>query len=419
MEMEKRIKVVVGMSGGVDSSVAAAMLCRRGFEVVGIHLKLWSESGENRCCSLSDEQDARAVAAKLGIPFYVYDLSKEFKKIIIDYFLDEYAHGRTPNPCTLCNREIRFGLMLKKAKELGADFLATGHYARVARVNHKSQITNHKSQTNIKSQTFKMMRGKDLNKDQSYMLALVRPEDLRYAMFPLGEMTKSRVRKLAEKWGIKTATKRDSQEVCFVADNYRDFLARHIANKIKPGDIIDRGGRVIGKHLGLPLYTIGQRKGFEVRAQSTRPQRLSIAMAGEAVDRAQKNCPLSTVHCPLYVVGMDVKKNRLVVGEGKELYTKEMVVEKMNWLMANSKWQIANGKKQLTTRLLRRLAPRNDIRVQIRYHHEPASGKFVMVEQLQVKIRFDKPQKALTPGQTAVFYKGNQVLGGGIIKSSE
>jgi tRNA-specific 2-thiouridylase len=364
--MMKKIKVVVGMSGGVDSSVAAAKLVRDGFDVLGMHLKLWSETGENRCCSLADEEDARLVAAKLGVPFYVYDLSKEFKKIVVDYFLDEYKNGRTPNPCMLCNREIRFGLMLKKAKELGADFLATGHYARI-----------------ISNDGFQLLRGKDKNKDQSYMLAFVRPEDLKYAMFPLGDFTKADVRRMAKKWGIKTAEKRDSQEVCFAANNYRDFLLRRIAKDIKAGDIIDLRGHIIGRHLGLPMYTIGQRRGIEVGKHLTENGRLF----GKPKMEMQ----------PFYVVGMDVKKNRLIVGREKDLYKKEMVVEKVNWILNSPKFPFS-------------------CKVQIRYKHEAVSCKVEAVFPQCLKVLFAKPQRAVTPGQSAVFYRGNEVLGGGIIK---
>jgi len=321
---------------------------------------------ENRCCSTESLLDAREVASLLGIPFYVIDVAKEFKRTVVDYFLEEYGFAKTPNPCVVCNRQIKFGLLLEKARKLGADFLATGHYARI-----KSQTKGNRK----KDVVYHLLRGKDLKKDQSYMLWMLGQNDLRQILFPLGEMRKEQVRHLALKWKLPVAEKPESQEVCFVGDkDYREFLKRYIPEKIKPGKIVNLEGQVVGKHQGLPLYTVGQRKGIVTTLKS----------AG------------GKTH-PFYVVGANADKNELIIGREKDLYKKEMVVEKVNWILNSPKFPFS-------------------CKVQIRYKHEAVPCKVEAVSPQCLKVLFAKPQRAVTPGQSAVFYRGNEVLGGGIIK---
>lgn len=351
--MKNKKKVIAAMSGGVDSSVAAAILKNIGYDVVGVFMKFWQEPGkgrENRCCSLEAETDARKVAAKLGIPFYVVDARKEFKKRVVDYFIEEYKKGRTPNPCVECNRWIKFGFLMDKLMMFKADYIATGHYARI--------------------QNSKLLTAKDKTKDQSYFLWTLTQKQLRRILFPIGDYKKSEVRPLAKKWGLPVYEKKDSQEICFV-NNLGSFLKKHI--KIKKGDILTVDDKKVGEHEGLAFYTIGQRKG------------INIGGIG-----------------PFYVVGKDFRKNALIVAQGNfgdALYKKEMIVKKVNWL---------GGKPYL-----------GKCKVKIRYMTKAVQAvikKQKIKSKEQYLVFFNENQRAITPGQSAVFYKGSEVLGGGIIE---
>lgn len=398
------MKIAIAMSGGVDSSVAAKILCDEGHKVVGLFLKLWSDpkcniKGENKCCDYEALDDARRVATKLDIPFYVINARNEFKKEVVDYFLNEYKNLRTPNPCVVCNDRIKFGLLLKRALEIGCDRLATGHYARIVEddriMNNElgikvSDHNNHNSSFIIhNSKQFKLLAGIDKTKDQSYMLYHLSQDQLLKVIFPLGEMKKIDVRKLAKKWHLLVYEKSESQEICFFGDkDYRSFLARYLPKKyFKPGKIIDKKGNILGEHQGLINYTIGQRRQVN--------QELRIMNNGSDDKK------------PLYVIGHDIKINRLIVGKDKEVYSKEMVVSDLNWIdlsSLNSLFKIHNS-----------------LSVKIRYRHEAVPCRITNNE-LQIKgsedirVLFDEPQRAITPGQSAVFYQGDEVLGGGVIR---
>jgi len=344
----KNKKVIVAMSGGIDSSVSAALLKRAGFDVVGVFMKFWPREG--KCCSSESEKRARLVAVELNIPFYVFDFRKEFKKKIVDYFLKTYKRGLTPNPCVVCNKEIKFGLLLKKALSLKADYIATGHYVRIQETKNKKQKTE-----------YKLLKGKDKNKDQSYFLWQLGQKTLGKVLFPIGDYTKVEVRKLAKKFKLPVLNIPESQEVCFVQTTTADFLRKHL--KSKPGNIINTSGAVIGKHQGLWFYTIGQRKGIGFSKG------------------------------PFYVLDKDIKKNTLIVTKNeKDLYKKELIIKDVNWV---------SGKQ-----------PRFPLKAMIRtrYRHKLASA---VVD--KNKVISTKLQRAITPGQSVVFYKGQELLGGGII----
>jgi tRNA-specific 2-thiouridylase len=366
--MVKKVKkVIVAMSGGVDSSVAAALLVKQGFDVVGIFMRFWSapEEGQgpalNKCCSFEAYADARRVAQKLGIPIYTLNMKVPFKKLVVDYFLKEYQSGRTPNPCVECNRFIKFGELLRKAKALGADYVATGHYARLRREDGR----------------WKLLKGKDREKDQSYFLYTLTEEKSKHILFPVGDYTKPQVRQMAKKFGLLVHAKKDSQEVCFVGASLKNFLKKYFppkadppwAEKVKSGKIVEmESGKVLGSHDGLPFYTIGQRRGLKLGGG------------------------------PWYVVKIDTKKNILLVSsDQKKLLAKEMAVTKVNWISGS--------------------APKLPLRAQvkIRYKHKEAPC-VIKKSKNNYKIIFTKSQRAVTPGQSAVFYRGDEVFGGGIIK---
>lgn len=344
------------MSGGVDSSVAAALLVEQGYRVVGMMLRLWSEEGQeeqNRCCAPEAMEEARRIARQLGIPFYVVDARETFRQIVVQDFLDGYAGGRTPNPCIVCNRRVRWGFMLEQALAIGGEKIATGHYVRLR------QAANGKME---------LLRANDLSKDQSYMLSGLNQEQLAHSMFPVGELTKVEVRQRAREMGLEVAEKPDSQDLCFLGDaDYREFLARHVPEAVKSGEIVDLHGEVVGRHQGLPFYTIGQRKGLGIYAAE-----------------------------PYYVVGRDMEKNQLVVGREDELGKNEMRVAKINWIVGE--------------------VPQEDFsaEVKIRYRATPARAK-VIPEGEDARISFEAPLRDITPGQQAVFYQGEICLGGGII----
>ena len=337
-------KVLVGMSGGVDSSVAALLLKRAGFEVVGAHMKCW-DYDEPECSGSEDEKAARLAASHIGIPFYVFDFQKEYKRKVFDYFLKEYKAGRTPNPDVMCNKFIKFGLFFEKALELGFDYIATGHYARI----NKGRL----------------LKGKDKDKDQSYFLAFIKPSVLKRVIFPLGKYTKKEVRKMAERAKLPTALRPDSQGLCFVGEvKMESFLKRYI--KQKPGLIADAAGKTIGRHNGLWFYTIGQRKG--------------IGLAGG----------------PYFVLEKDLENNVLVVTKNEQdLLKKELTAKNINWLAGN--FQKSSDR----------------VKVMIRYRQKPTLATLSL--RSATKVVFDKPQRAITPGQSVVFYKNQQLLGGGVI----
>jgi tRNA-specific 2-thiouridylase len=370
MEITKKNKtVVLGMSGGVDSSVCAALLVEQGYNVIGITIKTFNYDdvggtieGDKSCCSLDGINDARIIAAKLGFPHYVMDFSEVFGKEVIDNFIDEYMHGRTPNPCVICNRKIKWEELLRKGKQLGADYVAMGHYAKLRMDDTTGRYV--------------ISRGKDEKKDQSYMLWNVTQDSLDHTLFPLADLTKEEVRSLAVKYGLRTAAKGESFEICFITDNNYERFLKHKVPQLESmvaGGEIRLNGEKIGEHNGFPFYTVGQRKG------------LGIAHPD-----------------PLYVTSIDFKQNTINVGYEKELLHNKLFASQLNLI----KYADLNAGKRLT--------------VKIRYKDtdEPA-----VVTQLdgtgngngRVRIEFDSPKRAITPGQSVVFYEGDDLVGGAII----
>ena len=344
------------MSGGVDSSVAAALLAEQGYDVVGVMLRLWAGGWAeetpvgNRCCSIDAVEDARRVADQFGFPFYLINAEADFKRHVVDYFVAEYARGRTPNPCTACNHHIKFDFLLRRAMALDAEYLATGHYARLRRMADGG---------------VELLRAADEAKDQSYMLYMLGQERLRRLLFPLGALTKAQVRAEAERLRLPVAHKPESQDICFVGRDYRAFLARHSPEAISAGELVDKTGEVVGRHRGLPLYTIGQRSG------------LGLA-------RTERT----------YVVGLEAEYNRVVVGAEPDLFQAGLRV-----------------REPAFNREPREGAP---LAAKIRSHGRMASCHLRRSGEC-VDVRFDEPQRAISPGQVIVFYDGDVVIGGGII----
>lgn len=357
-------RIVVAMSGGVDSSVAAALLHEQGYEVIGITLQLWGKdvcvsSGTRLCCSVRDAMDAKAVARRLGIRHEVLELVEEFRSHVIDYFVGSYREGLTPNPCIACNDHIKFGALLDHAEAFDAPLLATGHYARREEDAERGRV--------------RLRRAADETKDQSYVLFNLTQAQLARTRFPLGELAKTQVRAMAHSLGFETAQKPDSQDICFVRDrNKNGFLRRQLDVADEPGPITDCEGQVLGTHQGLLGYTIGQREGL-----------------GLAVGK------------PLYVVALDRSNNRLVVGSREELLRRVLIAERINWVSVPSVSQ----------------SRRADVK--IRSRHEAAPAVLTPRSDGQVRVDFDAPQSAVTPGQAAVFYDGDLVLGGGWIAPDE
>jgi tRNA-specific 2-thiouridylase len=357
-QLNAKKRVLVAMSGGVDSSVAAQLLKNEGYDVSGVFLHFWKdesagEKAENRCCSLESLLDAKSVAAKIGIPLYTFNFSNQFKKEVVDNFLSEYQSGKTPNPCVVCNKKIKIGLLLKQARALGFDYVATGHYLEIKKTGRQYQL----------------FKAKDKAKDQTYFLYTFGQDELKHLLFPLGKYIKPQVRKLAEKFGLTVAAKPESQDICFLSGDHNNFLKKYL--KIVPGDIkILEIGEKIGEHLGLPLYTIGQRRGL-------------VGGTG-----------------PHYVAKFDYKKNVLyVVKEWNQdiLYQSGLIAKKVNWLSDK--------------------APKKAINCEavIRYRHKAVKCSVSLKNKTDYLVEFKTKQRAVTPGQSIVFYDKKQVLGGGII----
>jgi len=366
------MKIAVAMSGGVDSSAAAAILKEQGHELVGFTMQLWNqrrgisvdENGEplpSRCCSLDDVYDARRVAEELGFPFYVLNLEKEFERDVVQPFVNSYLNGETPIPCVACNSRLKFASLDRMALGVGCEKVATGHYARV---RFDEDAKRHR-----------LLRGLDERKDQSYFLWELTQDQLSRALFPLGEKRKADVRDTARRHGLYVAEKKESQEICFVPDgDYAGFIERYLEAEGRGsetparGEIVDTKGRVVGEHEGVHRYTVGQRRGIGVSRQ-----------------------------LPLYVVRVEAEENRVVVGEASELLSYEFTAAGVNWVAFDEPTEPVRAE------------------VRVRYRHEEAPAIITPLEGVRVRVRFDEPQRAVTPGQATVFYRGEEVLGGGWI----
>lgn len=356
MTTKRQKTVVVGMSGGVDSSVTAALLKKQGYSVIGVYMKNWSEDfGDYGCTWAQDAEDARKVAQVLEIPFYVWNFEKEYYEHVVEYFLKEYEAGRTPNPDILCNSEIKFKVFLDKALALGADYVATGHYARVREVNGK----------------FELLKGIDPNKDQSYFLYRLSQKQLSKTLFPIGEFQKSEVRDMAKKLKLPTHAKKDSQGICFIGQiDVMQFLREHI--KAKAGEIVTTAGRTIGTHSGLPYYTIGQREGIGIGG-------------GDG---------------PYYVVGKDIPNNKLLVTNDKndpELWKNRFNMSELSWTGVEPEFPLRAN-------------------VGIRYNHKDYPAVITKSDNGKLSVAFEDLQRAITPGQSAVIYKDEVLIGGGVIE---
>jgi tRNA-specific 2-thiouridylase len=364
---KRKKKVIVAMSGGVDSSVAAALLVKKGYECIGIYMNFWHEAfiptgkdvnnlPQNKCCSIESLENARRIAYKLNIPFYVLNARDKFKEKVVDYFINTYKICQTPNPCIECNRYIKFGFLFKRMKELRADYIATGHFARIKRHNG----------------IYDLLMAKDKLKDQSYFLYTLNQEKLKHILFPIGEMNKKKIKKIAKKFGFKnTADRKESQGICFFAEKEpTDFLKRNLPlNSIRPGPIKTTKGEIVGKHKGLQFFTVGQRKGIEIGGQKE----------------------------PFYVVKLDYENNTLIVGKDHEVFRKKFNVFNLTFVHKD----FTDGEHIIEARIRYRFPPKKAI-----FKKNGDTGEII----------FQEPQRAITPGQSVVFYKGDKVLGGGIIQ---
>ncbi len=352
-------KALIAMSGGVDSSVAAYLIKNMGFDAVGATMKLFNgyadEARPNSCCSLSDVEDAKSVAYKLGMPYYVFNFTDKFSECVIDKFVDAYEHGATPNPCIDCNRYLKFEKLYQRAMELKADFVVTGHYAKVLKDG--------------KTGRFLLKKATDITKDQSYVLYSLTQEQLSHTLFPLGDLEKSEVRKIAEKCGFINARKHDSQDICFVQNGkYADFIEEYMNKTYPPGDFLDKNGHVLGRHKGIIRYTVGQRRGLGIAYEHS-----------------------------LYVISINPSENTVILGDEKDLYSKVLYASDINLISVES------------------LDEPMRVKAKVRYS-QGESGALISPDKNRVlKVEFDEPQRAVTKGQAVVFYDGDTVVGGGTI----
>lgn len=355
-------KVAVGMSGGVDSSVAAYLLKEQGFDVIGVTMQIWQDEeplamAENGgCCGLSAVDDARRVADRLDIPYYVLNFKQEFKDKVIDYFIDEYVHARTPNPCIACNRYVKWEALLNRALELGCDYIATGHYARVCRLDNGR---------------YALQKSAAVRKDQTYALYNLTQEQLSRTLMPVGEYDKGQIRKMAEEIGLLVAGKPDSQEICFVPDNdYASYIEKETGQTFPEGNFVDAGGRVLGRHKGIIHYTVGQRKGLGL-----------------------------SLGAPAFVTELRPETNEVVIGTNEDTFHDRLLAGRVNWMSIPE----LQGERRVSAK--------------IRYSHQGAPCIIRMTGEDEVECRFDEPVRAITPGQAVVFYDGDIVVGGGTIRS--
>jgi len=359
------VKVVVAMSGGVDSSVAAAILKEEGHQVIGVTMQIWPSDKQacevdrfDGCCGLSAVEDAKRAAYKLGIPHYVMNFRDVFAQKVIAHFCQEYSLGRTPNPCIRCNQYIKFDALLDRARGLGADFVATGHHARIKKDEASGR--------------YLLKKGNDRRKDQSYVLYPLTQEQLEHSLLPIGNFTKERVREIARELGLPAAAKPESQEICFIPDDdYPRFLEEYVPQAIKPGPILDKEGNILGEHRGILFYTVGQRKGLGIAAKE-----------------------------PFYVTAIDRERNTLIVGNKEDVYGNKLIASKLNWIA------IESLKQPIT------------VKAKIRYRHQEAEAEVAPLDEDQVYVEFKAPQMAITPGQAIVFYDGDSVVGGGTIEQA-
>lgn len=349
------------MSGGVDSSVTAFLLKKQGYDCIGVTMKLYENETiglkkTNTCCSLDDVEDARSVAYRIGIPYYVFNFKNDFEEKVIHRFVRAYESGFTPNPCIDCNRFMKFDLLFQRAKELGCDYIATGHYAQICRDEQSGR--------------YLLKKGVDEKKDQSYVLYAMTQEQLAHTLLPLGELHKDEVRKIAEKEGFINAGKHDSQDICFVPDNdYTHFLRQYTGRDYPEGDFVDLNGKVLGRHKGIVHYTIGQRRGLGIAAAE-----------------------------PLYVIGKNLEKNQVILGTATENRTRSFTADELNLI---EKPAVEEPERHA---------------VSIRYHQVPQPARITQLSSSEVRVDLDSPQRGIAPGQAAVFYDGNIVLGGATIR---